>query len=131
MPMSLWKKEILVAVGDVRECGEIAATLEESGHLVMKAHSGAQAHAALRGGGVALAILDASLKGTSGIKILEVMRSSYDTCGTPWTPVIFISDENGETEKRARRSNADVFFFKPVTKEMLLEAVGQLLRGGA
>jgi len=127
MDMRQKKREILVADGEMQECGRIAEWLETGGYSVMKAHSGAQAFAALNGGGVDLAILNASLEGKSGIEILEELRSSCDECETPWMPVIIMSGGDKKTERRARMANADVFFFKPLMKETLLEAVRHLL----
>lgn len=121
------KREILVADGDMHECGRIAGWLEACGHSVVKTDSGTQAFAALRGGGVELAILDASLEGKSGVEILKELRSSCDECETPWMPVIIMSGGGRKTERRARMANADVFFFKPLMKETLLEAVRHLL----
>ena len=127
MDMSCDKKEIFVADGDMRECDRIAALLEGCGCSVTKAHSGAQALATLSGGGVVLAILDAPLEGKSGIEILKELRRSCDECEMPWIPVIIMSDGGKEMERNARMANADVFFFKPLVRITLLEAVRQLL----
>ncbi len=125
------KKEILVADVDMQECGRIGGWLETGGHSVMMARSGAQAFAALSGGGVDLAILDATLEGKSGIEILEELRSSCDECEASWIPVIIMSGGDRKMERRARIANADVFFFKPLVRETLLEVVRHLLHSAS
>ena len=100
-----------------------AALLEEEGHEVAGASTGAEAVAALRDDAFDLVLMDLKMPGIDGIDVVEVLRTRGEG-----TPVLMISGYGTvDAAVRALHSGVDDFLTKPVEPEVLLERVASLL----
>jgi two-component system OmpR family response regulator len=95
--------------------------LELEGYQVVEAENGAGIEAAVRGGDVALIILDIHFGNEDGVEIARVMRERH-----PEVPIAFLSGSVLFGDALAAVSDARIR--KPFTLEELIETVHRLAR---
>lgn len=95
--------------------------LELEGYPVVEAKSEAEIESALRGGDVALVLLDIHFGSEDGVEIARRMRERY-----PYVPIAFLSGSVRFGDALAAVSEARIR--KPFTLEELIETVHQLAR---
>lgn len=104
----------------------IAAYLEQGGHEVLMAGSGAEALLALQHKGVDLVLLDIMMPGIDGYEVCTRMRQNF---ATRLTPVVLVTSLDDRADRiRGMEAGADDFLSKPVNQTELLARVRSLLR---
>ncbi len=104
----------------------IAAYLEQAGHQVLMAGSGAEALLALQHQGVDLVLLDIMMPGMDGYEVCTRMRHNF---ATRLTPVVLVTSLDDRSDRiRGMDAGADDFLSKPVNQTELLARVRSLLR---
>ncbi len=104
----------------------IAAYLEQAGHHVLMAGSGAEALLTLQHKGVDLVLLDIMMPGMDGYEVCTRMRQNF---ATRLTPVVLVTSLDDRSDRiRGMDAGADDFLSKPVNQTELLARVRSLLR---
>ena len=104
----------------------IAAYLEQAGHQVLMAGSGAEALLAVQHKGVDLVLLDIMMPGMDGYEVCTRMRQNF---ATRLTPVVLVTSLDDRSDRiRGMDAGADDFLSKPVNQTELLARVRSLLR---
>lgn len=107
----------------VREA--MVAVAENTGAVCWQATDGADAIARLRGGGVALVVLDLGLPGISGLRVLEWMSQN-----SPSVPVLVVTGLEDPPNVLNRFPNlVRIMEKKPVSNEVLQHLVETYLAG--
>ena len=115
-------QSVLVVDDDVQILRVLRINLEARGYLVTTSQNGSDALRFVRDNPPDIVILDLELPGTSGLEVLESLRSSSDV------PVIILSARGGDPEKLlALDEGANDFLAKPFTVEQLAESARRLL----
>ncbi len=107
--------KVLIVEDDelVREA--MVAVAESTGAVVWQAQDGAEAIARLRGGGVALLVLDLGLPGISGLRVLEWMSQN-----SPEVPVLVVTGLENPPNVLNRFPNlVRIMEKKPVSNDVL------------
>jgi DNA-binding response OmpR family regulator len=122
---------ILVVEDDAATAAFLADNLEADGFAVVTAAGADEAVRAIEVRGPALVILDVMLAGSSGLTVLDRIRSA-DGSGSrldPDTPVLMLSGRAGEPDRvRAFARGADDYVVKPFSYAELVGRVRALLR---
>jgi two-component system KDP operon response regulator KdpE len=117
-------RRVLVVDDEVQILRALRINLEARGFLVTTSQSGVEALRFVREEPPDLVILDLELAGTSGLEVLESLRSSSAV------PVIILSARSGDPEKLlALDEGANDFLAKPFSMGDLIVRVRALLRG--
>lgn len=104
----------------------IGAYLEQGGHKVLMAASGAEALHMLQRFQVDVVLLDIMMPHMDGYEVCERMRQNYLT---RLTPVVLVTSLDDRSDRiRAMDAGADDFLSKPVDQMELLARVRSLLR---
>jgi CheY-like chemotaxis protein len=119
------RARILIADDDAEVRGFLRAALESGGYEVVEAANGKQALAAVRAGGVDLAIMDLVMPEQEGIETIVALRKEAPSVG-----IIAISGAlEGPYLGMARALGAQAALSKPVSAELLLAKVAEALEG--
>ena len=118
---------ILVADDEAGVRGFLRAALEQGGYEVIEAEDGKQALKRARAGRVDLVITDLMMPEQEGIETIQALRKEM-----PGVGIIAISGAfEGQYLKMAKMLGADAVLAKPVSAELLLAKVAEVLsRGG-
>jgi len=117
-------QRVLVVDDEVKILRALRVNLEARGYLVTTSQSGEEALRFVHDEPPDLVILDLELAGTSGLQVLETLRTSSDV------PVIILSARSGDPEKLlALNEGANDFLSKPFSMGDLIIRVKALLRG--
>ena len=115
---------ILVAADEAGVRGFLRAVLEDGGHEVIEAVDGKQALQQARAGQVDLVITDLVMPEQEGIETIRALRREV-----PGVGIIAISGAlEGQFLKVAEMLGADAVLNKPVSAEVLLAKVGEVLK---
>jgi len=118
------RARILIADDDAEVRGFLRAALESGGYEVVEAANGKQALAAVRAGGVDLAIMDLVMPEQEGIETIVALRKEAPSVG-----IIAISGAlEGPYLGMARALGAQAALSKPVSAELLLAKVAEALK---
>ena len=118
---------ILLADDEAGVRGFLRAVLEQAGYEVIEATNGRQALQQVRTGSVDLLITDLVMPVQEGLETIQALRS--DASGVK---VIAISGVSGSQYlKTAQLLGADAVLSKPVSPELLLSTVAQVLKLGS
>lgn len=99
--------------------------LEEAGHEVIEAEDGIAALERYFIDKPALVLLDVTMKGMSGIDVLKKLREI-----DPQASVVIVSaDIQSSTRSLTKEAGARGFVVKPITSDVLLQAVNAALKG--
>ena len=117
---------VLVADGDVEERRLTVATLQRAGYEVVEANNGFDALELVRGGRVALALLDVTLSGMTGYEVCHELRRHDESR----LPIILVSATRTDSLDRVvgLLLGADDYVAKPVESAEMLVRVGRLLQ---
>ena len=116
---------ILVADDDPDILGLVTLRLERQGYDVVTASSGAEALALARNSRPALAVLDVSMPGMTGLDVTRALRADKATSAIP---VILLTARVQEADIAAGlASGADAYLKKPFSPQDLREQVAALL----
>jgi two-component system phosphate regulon response regulator PhoB len=117
---------ILIADDDRVLTGILTTRLKQAGFEVAVAHDAMRAIMAALSNPPAAILLDFNMPGGSGLQVLRQLRNSTLTSRIP---IIVVSGSlEPETEKKVRELGADDFVCKPVSCELLLGKIHQLLQ---
>jgi signal transduction histidine kinase/ActR/RegA family two-component response regulator/streptogramin lyase len=120
---SLPALEVLLVEDDATIAAVIRGLLEVHGHRVVHAAHGLAALAEVSGTSFDVALLDLDLPGLDGFGLaLQLKTMGYDM---PLIAVTARSDSDAEPQ--ARQAGFDYFLRKPVTAQMLLEAIAGVM----
>ena len=115
-------QSVLVVDDDVQILRVLRINLEARGYLVTTSQNGSDALRFVRDNPPDIVILDLELPGTSGLEVLESLRSSSDV------PVIILSARGGDPEKLlALDEGANDFLAKPFSVGDLIMRVRAIL----
>jgi two-component system KDP operon response regulator KdpE len=115
-------QSVLVVDDDVQILRVLRINLEARGYLVTTSQNGSDALRFVRDNPPDIVILDFELPGTSGLEVLESLRSSSDV------PVIILSARGGDPEKLlALDEGANDFLAKPFSVGDLIMRVRAIL----
>ena len=115
-------QSVLVVDDDVQILRVLRINLEARGYLVTTSQNGSDALRFVRDNPPDIVILDLELPGTSGLEVLESLRSSSDV------PVIILSARGGHPEKLlALDEGANDFLAKPFSVGDLIMRVRAIL----
>jgi DNA-binding response OmpR family regulator len=104
----------------------IIPVIKAAGYRILHVTSADAAMAAMRQDSFDAMLLDISLPGISGLKLLDIIKEDPKTAHLP---VIMISVESKEATKlKALGSGADDYLVKPFSTKELLARLGALLR---
>jgi CheY-like chemotaxis protein len=98
--------------------------LTRAGHVVFKAHDGAEALDLLSRERFDLLITDISMPRMSGLRLLEEVKKRH---GVIPTIVVTASEINSTTQRRSHSLGARLFMVKPLDGDELLDVVEQVL----
>ena len=117
---------VLIADDDPAICTLIDTVLRKGPYEMMTCNDAESALVAVdRHGPFDIIICDFMLPGISGIDLIERLRASENTRGTP---ILMISGHtNYAMDGRAKNAGANLFLNKPFTISQLRAAVNQLL----
>ncbi len=122
-----WKSlpalRVLLVEDDPTIAAVIRGLLEVHGHAVVHAAHGLAALAEVSNGRFDVALLDLDLPGIDGFGLALQLR----TMGYEMPLVAVTARSDAEAEPQARKSGFDDFLRKPVTAQMLLEAIAAVL----
>ncbi|HVB06045.1 MAG TPA: response regulator [Acidimicrobiales bacterium] len=112
---------------DIREL--VVAKLELSGYEVVAFANGEAVLDALRGGGIDLVLLDASMPGRGGVEVCAAVRHDPQFASLP---VILLSARAEESDVEVGlAAGATDYVVKPFSPRGLLERVEEALQGAA
>jgi CheY-like chemotaxis protein len=115
---------ILVADDEPGVRGFVRAVLERGGYEVVEAADGKQALRRMRAGQVDLLITDLVMPEQEGIEVIQALRRD-----APGVGIIAISGAfGGQFLKVAQALGADAVLSKPVSGELLLAKVAEVLK---
>ena len=118
--------KLVVAEDERRVRAFVARGLREEGYTVVEVADGDAALEAIRGGGVALLLLDWMLPGRSGLDVLKALRAEADV-----TPIVMMTARDAvEDRVQALNQGADDYLVKPFAFEEMLARVRAVLRRG-
>ena len=116
---------ILVADDDPDILGLVAIRLEREGYDVLTAASGTEALSLARAHVPAVAVLDVSMPGLTGLEVTRQLRADEATAAIP---VILLTARVQEADIAAGlASGADAYLKKPFSPQDLRERVASLL----
>jgi|HubBroStandDraft_1064217.scaffolds.fasta_scaffold121418_2 two-component system phosphate regulon response regulator PhoB len=121
--------DVLVIDSDEGSFGTLVPALQDAGHAVRVARTGAGGLVASRGQRPDLVLLEALLPDISG---MEVCRSLKSDDATQEACVIFLSSKNGDSDRvTALELGADDYVAKPCTVREIVLRVNAVLRRAA
>jgi DNA-binding response OmpR family regulator len=105
----------------------VATWLSRAGYEVVEASSGAEALAAVRRGGIDVALLDVNLPDMSGFEVCESIRADVVTAAMP---VIHLSATAVASADRSEGllRGADAFLIEPLDPRVLLATITAVIR---
>lgn len=112
-------KTILVADDEEDTCNFIKKILERKGHKVYIALDGIQAHKIIEDKIFDVALLDCSMPGLTGFELIKLIKET-----NPNTKIIIFSGYSAMDERLADDLGVEQFLQKPLTIEMIQEAIG-------
>lgn len=119
---------VLVVDDDRTQLALLTAFLKSAGFRVVSAPSGVAALASLKkagdaGKGISLLVTDLDMPGMNGREFADQVRRQY-----PAMKVLFVTSNADELFRRGQLlGHGEAFLEKPVTRELLREAVNVLL----
>ncbi len=116
-------RKILVADDDEFSLKLMGKLLALAGYTVSKARDGAQALDMLAREQFALLITDVSMPRIGGLRLLEEVKKKYHIPAI----VVTASDIDSDTQRRSYSLGALRFIIKPVDRDELLSAIGEIL----
>lgn len=115
-------KSILVVDDDPASLALVEGVLEAEGYETLKALGPAQALEILKERGADVILLDIQLHGLdSGLEFARRLKANIATRGTPIIAFTAYAERSSEAEVRA--AGCDGFLKKPITAQMLADAV--------
>jgi putative two-component system response regulator len=117
---------VLVADDDKTLRGLIRGALQRAGYEVFEAADGLAALAAVKAGGIDLALLDVQMPGADGIEVCTEIRREHDSLSLPVIIVTGLDDRDARVWCKA--VGADEFLTKPMDVTELLIRVENLLK---
>ncbi|MFA5940596.1 MAG: sigma-54 dependent transcriptional regulator [Sinimarinibacterium sp.] len=123
MPSDSAAGRVLLIDDDMAVLRAFRRALEDAGHQVVVAHTGAEADAAVQRSVFDVCALDVHLGEESGLDLLPQLREA-----APWMRVVMVTAANDAAAAIAAiRAGAADYLTKPCPPEELLHAVGQQL----
>ena len=119
-------KPLILTVDDERQITDlIRLCLEEAGYEVACASSSREALDVIRDRRPNLILLDLMLPDVDGLSFFEILRSGRSTATIP--VAILTGWSTDEARKYGAELGAVAYLNKPLTRDVLLEHVGQIL----
>ncbi|MFA6149076.1 MAG: response regulator [bacterium] len=117
--------KILVVDDDRTTRKLLSLYLKGNGFDVLTAENGLDAIEKLGGGAVNMVVTDLNMPYMDGIEFVRTMKSNPDTAHIP--AIMITTEDDDEERQRAAAAGADGYLVKPVTSEVVVQKVRQLL----
>ena len=122
-PFSARNARILVVDDDPSSAEAVATLFREEGHEAVVAVSGAEATAALAGGGYGLVLLDPALRDRSGLELISYAKALG-------VPTIVTTSDPAFDPARTHYDGIGAFLYKPIRVPTLLGLITKALNPG-
>jgi len=107
----------------------IEGMLAPLGHRITRAHDGAEALAALRGGDFDLVLMDMLMPGVDGLTATRQWRAAEAAQGRPRTPIVALTAHAFDTDvQQSLQAGCDAHLTKPISLPALLQALAKYAR---
>ena len=128
-PVSLAEKTVLVAE-DERVCRTlIKGILDKHGILCLEAENGQEALQLLSKHHCDLILTDMRMPIMNGLELIKTVRQLKTTANNRPIPIMLVTSEDADTVDEAIKLGVDDYLAKPVSVEMLVPKLRQLLVG--